>query len=170
MQAIKGGEKNGCNSIRWTRQGVKSHGRTMWEGKEETIPAVFFWKSKDTQMKETRVDSRDVSKPFPGHLFQRNEETDRKEKQGGLPSSSNWVSTPDRPGIEHTSRALRKVVQRLIRLLFPPTSFWIRQEHKDYNEKYKTTCIVLSLYTLLLFVSWIVFWRYGTIIISKSYY
>lgn len=43
-----------------------------------------------------------------------------------LPSSSKCVSTPDGPGTEHTSRAFRKVVQRLIRLLFPPTSFCSR--------------------------------------------
>lgn len=62
------------------------------------------------------------------------EETAREEGTGGksfIPSSSNCVSTPDGPGTEHTSLALRKVVHLLIRLLFPPTSFWIEREKRD---------------------------------------
>jgi len=51
-------------------------------------------------------------------------------KSSSLPSSSNCVSTPDGPGTEQTSLALRKVVQRLIRLLFPPTSFWLEAERR----------------------------------------
>jgi len=39
------------------------------------------------------------------------------------PSWSKWVSVPWGPGMEHTRRALRNVLQRLMRLRFPPTSF-----------------------------------------------
>ena len=66
----------------------------------------------------------------------------RKEREGGeqvLPSSSNCVSTPDGPGTEQTSLALRKVVQRLIRLLLPPTSFWIQVSGGGDGKQKKTT-------------------------------
>lgn len=39
------------------------------------------------------------------------------------PRWSKWVSVPWGPGMEHTRRALRNVLQRLMRLRFPPTSF-----------------------------------------------
>lgn len=56
-----------------------------------------------------------------------------KGRQRVVPSSSKCVSTPDGPGTEQTSLALRKVVQRLIRLLFPPTSFWMeRRRRREY--------------------------------------
>lgn len=48
------------------------------------------------------------------------------QRQTGLvrsPSWSKWVSVPWGPGMEHTRRALRNVLQRLMRLRFPPTSF-----------------------------------------------
>lgn len=41
-----------------------------------------------------------------------------------IPSSSKCVSMPPGPETEQTSLAFRKVLQRLIKLRFPPTSFW----------------------------------------------
>lgn len=75
----------------------------------------FFKAEEDEVREKRRVDSRDGIS---------NEKTRAgRKRREALPSSSNCVSTPDGPGTEHTSRALRKVVQRLIRLLLPPTSF-----------------------------------------------
>ncbi len=121
----------------------KVKGGEKKEGKEGTVLAC------QTLLREIKMKWEKREGGQQGHNIKRsvpeeiNEKTrvtkrqlERKEKEGRvwvLPSSSNCVSTPDGPGTEQTSLALRKVVQRLIRLLLPPTSFWTEGEKTGWR-------------------------------------
>lgn len=116
--------------------GIKDKGGEK-EGKKEFKSVSTFQvkgKEDEARRKEGGEQWHEIKCTITEQLNGKRWEAVRKEMEGGkcvLPSTSNCVSTPDGPGTEQTSLALRKVVQRLIRLLFPPTSFWMEVEERE---------------------------------------